>query len=54
MLQRAILLVVVLEVCIVSPSNTNILFAILSIFVPSSNLVYPSQELIYKTAILCE
>ena len=47
------MVVVVLE-CSLLASNNNNLFATLSIFVPSSNLVYPSQVLIEKIAPLCD
>ena len=45
--------VVVVELCGVEASKNTILFSILSILPPSSNLVNPSQVFNEKTAPMC-
>ena len=53
MLNLPFAFVVFVELCNVLASNNNILFCTLSTFVPSSNLVKPSQVFKYIIAPLC-
>ena len=53
-LYLALTSVVLVEAWGMHPSNNNIRFSTLSIFVPSSNVVYPSQVFKENIAALCE